>query len=243
MEKKIIITTSWDDGHKLDLKLADLLKKYGIKGTFYVSPENREFSKEDLLSDEEIIRLDRDFEIGAHTMTHPELTKINGKEAFNEIVDSKRYLEKLLGKEARCFCYPRGKYNEKIMELVRKSGFCYSRTMKRFEFNTAKDLLESGTALETHRNSLLTLPVDYLRVLKFSKFNFVESFKDLNWEYLAKKTFDHVENFGGIYHLWGHSWVIEKSNDWEKTERVLSYIGGKSNAKYCTNYDIFKNIQ
>lgn len=33
--KQLIITTSWDDGHPLDLKIAELLDKYGINGTFY----------------------------------------------------------------------------------------------------------------------------------------------------------------------------------------------------------------
>jgi len=243
MEKQIIITTSWDDGHKLDLRLADLLNKYGIRGTFYISPENREFRKEDLLSDEEIIKLSRDFEIGAHTMTHPRLTKISEREAFDEIRASKQYLEKLLRKEVSCFCYPGGNYNEKIMKFVEKSGFSYSRTTKKFEFNPVKNLLLSGTTLETHRNSLLTLPIDSLKYLTFSRFNFIEFIKNLDWEHLAKKTFDHVEKYGGVYHLWGHSWVIEKSNEWEKTERVLSYISGKKIAKYCTNYELFKIIR
>ncbi len=240
MDKEIIVTTSWDDGHKLDLKLAQLLKKHRIRGTFYISPKNREFRKEDLLSDKEIIELNGDFEIGAHTMTHPRLTKISEKEAFNEIMDSKKYLDKLLREEVRCFCYPGGKYNEKIMELVKKAGFCYSRTMKKFEFHLAENLLLSGTTLEAHRNSLLTLPVDSLKILTISKFNLIEFIKNLNWEYLAKKTFDDVEKYGGVYHLWGHSWVIEKSNEWKKLERVLSYISKKINVKYWTNYDIFK---
>lgn len=34
MKKQIIVTTSWDDGHKLDLKLAKLLEKHEIRGTF-----------------------------------------------------------------------------------------------------------------------------------------------------------------------------------------------------------------
>ena len=240
MKKQIIITTSWDDGHKLDLKLADLLKKYGIRGTFYISPKNREFRKEDLLTGEKIIELNKDFEIGAHSMTHPNLTRISEKEAFDEITDSKKYLEKLLRKEVRCFCYPGGKYNEKIIEFVGKSGFYYSRTMKKFEFDPSKNLLSSGTTLETHRNSLLTLPIDSLKLLTFSKFNFIEFIKNLNWEYLAKKTFDHVEKYGGVYHLWGHSWVIEKSNEWGKLERVFSYISKKKNAKYYTNCDLVK---
>jgi len=35
--KKVIVTTSWDDGHLLDLRLAQLLQDAGLKGTFYIS--------------------------------------------------------------------------------------------------------------------------------------------------------------------------------------------------------------
>jgi len=243
LQKQVIVTTSWDDGHKLDLKLAKLLKKYSIKGTFYISPRNREFRKEDLLSDSEIIKLNRYFEIGAHTMTHPRLTKVNEREAFNEIIDSKKYLENLIGEKVRCFCYPGGKYNEQIIELVRKAGFYYSRTMEKFEFHSVENFLLSGTTLEVHRCSLLTFPKDSLRILKFLKFNLSEFFKSFNWEYLAKKMFDHIEKHGGVYHLWGHSWVIERSNTWGSIERVLSYISKKMNVNYCTNFETFKAIK
>jgi len=243
MKKQVIVTTSWDDGHKLDLKLTKLLKKYGIRGTFYVSPKNREFRKEDLLSDNEIIKINRDFEVGAHTMTHPRLTKISEREAFNEIIDSKKYLENLIGEEVRCFCYPGGKYNRNIIELVGKADFYYSRTMEKFKLNLTKNFLLSGTTLEAHRNSLLTLPLDYLKILAFSRFNLIEFFKNLHWEYLAKKIFDYVEKNGGVYHLWGHSWVIEKSNDWKKIDQVLSYISKKKNVDYCTNFETLRIIR
>ena len=35
------LTTSWDDGDALDARLADLLARYGVPGTFYV-PRNCE---------------------------------------------------------------------------------------------------------------------------------------------------------------------------------------------------------
>jgi peptidoglycan/xylan/chitin deacetylase (PgdA/CDA1 family) len=41
---KVTVTTSWDDGHILDVKLSELLKKYNLKGTFYIAPKNREFN-------------------------------------------------------------------------------------------------------------------------------------------------------------------------------------------------------
>lgn len=68
---ELIVTTSWDDGSYLDLRLSSLLDKYGIKGTFYISPyyEYRERS----LTENEIILLSKRGEIGAHTLTHPYL--------------------------------------------------------------------------------------------------------------------------------------------------------------------------
>src|SRR5207237_6708341 len=72
--KMIYVTTSWDDGHKLDVRLAALLKKYGIKGTFYICPQDQEFKDEDLLSPQDILSISQDFEIGGHTITHPHLT-------------------------------------------------------------------------------------------------------------------------------------------------------------------------
>jgi len=241
MNKHVIVTTSWDDGHKLDLKLAKILQKYGIRGTFYISPKNREISQENLLSNEDIVRLSRDFEIGAHTMTHPRLTEISDKEASREIADSKNYLENLINKKVLCFCYPGGKYNKRIIRLVEEAGFCYSRTMQKFKFDLAGDFLTSGTTLETHRNSLITLPLDSLKIIKFSRYDLIEFFKNLHWEHFAKKTFDYIEKHGGVYHLWGHSWVIEKGNYWEKFEQVLRYISNKINVKYYTNIDTFNS--
>jgi peptidoglycan-N-acetylglucosamine deacetylase len=243
MKKQIIVTTSWDDGHKLDLKLAELLKKYGIGGTFYISPKNREFRKKDLLSDEEIKKLDKDFEIGAHTMTHPRLTKVSEQQAFKEIVESKRYLENLTEKEVKCFCYPAGKYNQKIIKIVKEVGFCYARTIERFCFKLPDDLFLSGVALETYRNSIPDFPINSLRILLFSKFNLIEFYKNLHWEYLAKKMFDYVCVNRGVYHLWGHSWVIERNNDWKKIERVFSYISKRENVEYITNYELAKTIR
>jgi peptidoglycan/xylan/chitin deacetylase (PgdA/CDA1 family) len=117
--KKVLVTTSWDDGHILDMRLASILKKYGISGTFYVSPKDREFMPEQLLTDEQIKELSKEFEIGAHTMTHPHLTDLSDEHALQEIAGSKEYLERLLGKPVTSFCYPAGYYNPKHVGLQR----------------------------------------------------------------------------------------------------------------------------
>jgi peptidoglycan/xylan/chitin deacetylase (PgdA/CDA1 family) len=236
MKKQIIVTTSWDDGHKLDLKLAKLLKKYGIRGTFYISPKNREFREEDLLSDEEIIKLNKNYEIGAHTMTHPRLTKISEREAFSEIIDSKKYLENLIGEEVRCFCYPGGRYNKKVKELVKRTGFIGARTTKRFCFEYPPDPLAYGTTIHAY-NHISDIP----KILRFSKFNPLKFYKNLYWEHHAKRMFAYVFKHGGVYHLWGHSWEIEKNHYWHKLEDLLAYISNRKNLKYLTNSEAIIN--
>ena len=67
------------------------------------------------------------FQIGAHTVTHPILAALPGELAFQEIVDSKRYLENLLGESVPLFAYPNGKpgadYSPQTVDLVREAGF------------------------------------------------------------------------------------------------------------------------
>ena len=91
VSKKTIITTSWDDGHPLDLKLGKLLKENSIKGTFYTPITN--WANESLNLDE-IEKLSNDFEIGGHTYNHAILTLIPEQRMNLELSDSKSILEK-----------------------------------------------------------------------------------------------------------------------------------------------------
>lgn len=43
--KKVIVITRWDDDYNSNIKIAKLLNKYGLKGSFYISPEHKEFNK------------------------------------------------------------------------------------------------------------------------------------------------------------------------------------------------------
>jgi len=58
---KLRIVSSWDDGSKLDIKLAGLLKKYNISGTFFI-PNNTKLSEDEIRS-----LVEQGFKIGGHT--------------------------------------------------------------------------------------------------------------------------------------------------------------------------------
>jgi peptidoglycan/xylan/chitin deacetylase (PgdA/CDA1 family) len=62
-------------------------------------------------------------EFGAHTCTHPRLTDLPLREARSEVEASKATLEQALGKPVQTFCYPFGKFNREVRQIVIEAGF------------------------------------------------------------------------------------------------------------------------
>ena len=62
-------------------------------------------------------------EIGAHTCTHPSLPELVDGELSHEIGVSKAQLEQMLCKPVSTFCYPFGRFNDKVRRTVIAAGF------------------------------------------------------------------------------------------------------------------------
>jgi peptidoglycan/xylan/chitin deacetylase (PgdA/CDA1 family) len=77
------------------------------------------------LSWSELRDIDRDclFSIGAHTRTHPDLTKLTDEEAWHEIAGSRRDLEARLGRSVTSFVYPAGRQGEREIQMAREAGY------------------------------------------------------------------------------------------------------------------------
>ena len=67
------------------------------------------------------------FEIGSHTRTHRDLTRIPASEARAEIAGSKQELERALGVQVTAFAYPFGASNPEVRSLVEEAGFLAAR--------------------------------------------------------------------------------------------------------------------
>lgn len=239
-DSRCIVVTSWDDGYFGDLKLAELLKRYGLQGTFYVPSSNRGGMGQHGLSDSEICSLVADnFEIGSHTVNHSNLADMDIEQASKEIKESKTKLSELIQKDVKSFCYPFGKYSEPIVQLVRSAGYENARTTQPFVVSKEEikrmGSFKIGCSLHARKRPILvkkaiikdayllkrpwTIPL----MNKFSK-----------WNLLAKSLFDRAYNNNGVFHLWGHSWEIEQNGDWAILEEVFSYISKRKDVSYCT---------
>jgi peptidoglycan/xylan/chitin deacetylase (PgdA/CDA1 family) len=62
-------------------------------------------------------------EIGSHTVTHADLARTSAGGVRSEVVDSKRYLEALLGHPVFSFCYPSGMFTGAVAYQVAAAGY------------------------------------------------------------------------------------------------------------------------
>jgi peptidoglycan/xylan/chitin deacetylase (PgdA/CDA1 family) len=61
--------------------------------------------------------------IGAHTITHPSLTRLSTEQAREEIQASRKSLEDRFGVAVNHFCYPYGDWNPTVRDLVAEAGY------------------------------------------------------------------------------------------------------------------------
>ena len=126
-----------DDGYVSAFEAArPILKKFGYPWTYfiytkYVGTGGKSITWEQLgeLRDEGV-------EIGAHTASHANLREAHGKSAeaydawlHDEIIGSKELLERKLGIRCAVFAYPEGRYNAKVLDVVKAAGFEASFTV------------------------------------------------------------------------------------------------------------------
>ncbi len=230
--KRVFVTTSWDDGHIKDIEVARLLQKHNLQGTFYVAPESSLLERQERLPRKVIASISDQFEIGGHTRTHADLSKLAAADVEAEIASGREILEEATGKKISAFCYPYGAYNETTRQALDRLGFGYARTVKQFTFGFT-DRLCAGTTvhcLSHHYNNRKAFTL-----LRAAGYNPVRAWRCLDWARLAKTLFDTCRGNGGIYHLWGHSWEVDQNNDWSRLDSVLSYISNRDDVTYVAN--------
>lgn len=126
------VAITFDDGYKnVYTEAYPLLKKFGFQATVFLvvghCGKNNQWNGQpkgiptlNLLGWDEIIEMaNAGIEFGAHTMSHPNLSKIPFEQAVDEISNSKSLIQKYLGKDILFFAYPYGRQTEKIKGFVK----------------------------------------------------------------------------------------------------------------------------
>ena len=238
-KKTTIVTTSWDDGEHYDLRLAELLRTRGIRGTFYVPITP--YQGRPALSHSELRALSSEgFEIGAHGFSHKHLWKLSSKELSDEIDPCKPILEDIVGEPVRMFCYPRGRYDSNVIQSLKNAGYSGARTVRMLATGLVFDPFEMPTTVQIspHPRSNYIKNIARARKLDSLQMCLANLSRLGNWLELSKKLFDSVLESGGVWHMYGHSQEIEELGLWEGLEEILDYVAKREDVRYVPNYEL-----
>lgn len=191
----MLVELSFDDGSVHDLKAVEFLEKYGLKATFYV-PGINELGERNLQNIADLGHV-----IGGHTMTHPLDLKMLSKEKIEqEISDGNDYVAAFNGKYPETFAYPRGRYDLRVIEVLKKLGVREART-------TIVGKIEVEDRYRKHT----TAHIGFQR----------KEYGGEDWLAYARKMLMKAKLANGYFHAWGHSAEIEANGQWRKVEALF----------------------
>jgi peptidoglycan/xylan/chitin deacetylase (PgdA/CDA1 family) len=193
----MIFETSWDDGSTYDTKLASLLLQYGIPATFFI-PIDR------MLAWSDVKAIGKSFEIGGHSISHPhDLKLLTYEEKHFEIQICRDLWSSILGREIEKYCYPRGRFDQECVNLVAQAGYKEARTTEVGNYSIPNDPLRVKTTVHVYNR---------------------KEYEGKDWLSYALEIFRKNPPY---FHLWGHSWEINKYDQWDNLEKFFKEVKGK----------------
>lgn len=222
------LTLSYDDGPEQDIRLIEIMKKNGLKGTFNINsglyaPEGTVYPKEQLKgrrmsrSQAREVYKNSGMEVAVHGCTHPYLEQLPVNLCMREVLQDRMNLEEEYDVIVRGMAYPFGTYNDSVVECLKQCGIVYSRTIISTEkFNIPEDWLRMPATCH-HNNP---------RLMELAR-RFAE---------------EDVKKGPKLFYLWGHSFEFDVNDNWNVIEEFAEYIGGRDDIWYASNIEIYDYI-
>ena len=138
-----VVAITFDDGYLDTFNQAlPILNAFDFSATCYVvskrTGEHNDWDatelnvKKQLMTSEQVKAWNQaGMEVGAHSRTHPRLSKCSDAELQAEIAGSKADLEALTGAPVTQFCYPYGDLDGRVANAVRNAGYVAATTTQR----------------------------------------------------------------------------------------------------------------
>lgn len=221
------ITFSFDDGVVQDIRLIELLNKYGLKCTFNVNSEllsghgwlirNNERIAHYKLHKDDVKYVYEGHEVAAHTLTHPNLTQCDDAEVIRQVETDRLNLSELVGYEVVGMAYPCGGVNndDRVAEIIKNNtGIKYSRT------------ITSNGSFDLQDNLYRFNPTAYV----IGHDNIME---------LGRKFIEMKAERPQVFYVWGHSYEMDYAPEsLVKLEEFFKLISGKEDIFYGTNKEV-----
>lgn len=150
---KKYFTLSFDDGLEQDKTTLEMMRKYGIKGTFnlnsgqfgqkaYIKYKGKygmgvsdvakrsifwKYAESNRVPEDEIKQVYEGMELATHGVRHVDLSKLAPDEIVSELTDDKTALQKYTDIPVVGHAFPFGKTSENVEKTLKDHGFLYAR--------------------------------------------------------------------------------------------------------------------
>lgn len=219
------LVTSWDDGHPADRRLATVLARHGIAGTFFVPAANSEGRPVMPPADLRALAAEG-FEIAAHTRDHRRLAGLPRDEVRRQLADGRQRLEDILGRAVTGFAYPGGHPGPHGRQAAVAAGFTYARGIGMFRLDAGPDRFLLATTMQFHPHRWPALARNWLRhgggLDRLGLAWHLGAARDLD-QGVAALTEAGLAR-GGTFHLWGHGWEIDEADSWPQFDRICARL-------------------
>lgn len=219
------LTFSYDDGITQDIRLIELLNRYGLKCTFNLNSEflslrgtlmrNGKRIAHYKIHKEDVRRIYEGHEVAVHTLTHPSLAECEDAEVIRQVEQDRLNLSELAGYEVVGMAYPNGSHDERVAGLIREhTGVKYSRTVTSTEnFDLQENLIQFNPTVKH-------LSFDTMMAL-------------------GQKFVDLKPDKPQIFYVWGHAYEMDYEEDyWVRLEEFCKLVSGKDDIFYGTNKEV-----
>lgn len=161
---KLIVLTFDDRSRTWITFVAPLLKEYGFGATFFVTEFERfgYYGNEKFwITWEEIRRLhEMGFEIGNHTRTHPNITKLSREKIIAELEQIEQACREHGIPKPTTFCYPGYNHARNAVDVLMEKGFLFARRGVEPEFERS-DRGDLGPAYDPAEDHPLLIPTTW----------------------------------------------------------------------------------
>lgn len=219
-------TMSYDDGVFQDIRLIEILNRYGLKSTFNLNsglfgqqrilrvrgvPVNH-----NRLKAEDIRGVYAGHEVAAHTVTHAMLPECSEEEIVREVEADRLALSELTGYEIVGMAYANGgeNNNDTVAQVIReRTNIQYARTITcTGNFAIQKNLLRfNPTVFHLHMDEMFALGEQFLAM---------------------------EPETPQLFYIWGHSYELDAENTWNRFEEFCRMMSGHPDVFYGTNREV-----
>ena len=224
------VAQCWDDGVVTDLRLTEILRKYGAKATFNLCPGHYGEKRVEpswmvpgyigwshrgmhggSFALSELVTVYRGFRIASHGMRHLSALEHSDEDFLKDAMDARKFLEDLFQIECPGYAWPYGRYTPLKAAALLEAGFEYGRTA------------EYTGCVESYENPMML----------HSSCHFQDPF--------FYQKYENAKARGGIFYFWGHSYeMMDSQGMWKQLEDKIAFIADDSAARWIDVIDIVR---